>query len=263
MTGSEIEVSALFRTEEYPSPFSFSRNSYPSVKSQQTSGSGMHMLIMNIEIQNIIYINRTLDEDFMKMISRINETKEIQMTMSMKKAPELQEGSLGSQIVKVNDILISCGYRFIAPHYTNLSSIRSLRLYPIELGIGMLNINSKASLCMELKSRASNDATFVKNIKFNVQMDNVRCDFSSEMVIQLSQLLQMRQESGDVVMRMRVVQAIEEIVMKLRMTRACERYQQSIVHYGLLQNVGYWQLVQHSFPSSLKRREDSDASTNL
>ena len=199
----------------------------------------------------------------MKMISRINETKEIQMTMSMKKSPELQEGSLGSQIVKVNDILISCGYRFIAPHYTNLSSIRSLRLYPIELGIGMLNINSKASLCMELKSRASNDATFVKNIKFNVQMDNVRCDFSSEMVIQLSQLLQMRQESGDVVMRMRVVQAIEEIVMKLRMTRACERYQQSIVHYGLLQNVGYWQLVQHSFPSSPKRREDSDASTNL
>ena len=105
------------------------------------------------------------------------------------------------------------------------------------VNIGLINLNSKSSLSLEMKSRANNDTAVVKNEKFNIQMENVTLKFSCDMLIQCMQLLELRQETSDVVMRMGVVQAIEEIVMKLRMTSACERYQQSFLHYGLLQNV--------------------------
>lgn len=236
VTGSKINMNALFRTEERPPP-SLCSVSFTSPKSQQLSRSGMHLLIMGLDIDNIIYINRTLDEDFMKEISRMNNTQSSQRSVNIQKSPELHEGNLGSQVVKVNDVKVCCNYQLVTPHCLKEASLKPLRLSPLMLNIGLINLNSKSSLSIELKSRANNDTAVVKNDKFNIQMENVTLKFSCDMLIQCMQLLELRQETSDVVMRMGVVQAIEEIVMKLRMMNACERYQQSFLHYGLLQNV--------------------------
>ena len=236
VTGSKINMNALFRTEERP-PASPYNPSFTPPKSQQLSRSGMHLLIMGLEIDNIIYINRTLDEDFMREISRINNMQSSQRGVNVQKSPELHEGNLGSQVVKVSNVKVCCNYQLVAPHYLKETNLKPLRLSPLILNIGLINLNSKSSLSLEMKSRANNDTAVVKNEKFNIQMENVTLKFSCDMLIQCMQLLELRQETSDVVMRMGVVQAIEEIVMKLRMTSACERYQQSFLHYGLLQNV--------------------------
>lgn len=237
VTGSKINMNALFRTEERPPPASLYKASFTPPKSQQLSRSGMHLLIMGLEIENIIYINRTLDEDFMKEISRVNNTQSAQRGVNIQKSPELHEGNLGSQVVKVSNVKVCCNYQLVASHSLKDTSLKPLRLSPMILNIGLINLNSKSSLSIEMKSRANNDTAVVKNDKFNIQMEDVTLKFNCDMMIQCMQLLELHQDTSDVVMRMGVVQAIEEIVMKLRMTSACERYQQSFLHYGLLQNV--------------------------
>ena len=64
-----------------------------------------------------------------------------------------------------------------------------------------------------------------KSEKFNVVIENVKCVTSNEMV------LRVLQES------VRTVRDIEEIMMKMRMVRTCDRYQSSLLFYTLLGKV--------------------------
>ena len=152
------------------------------------------------------------NEDFMREISRINNMQSSQRGVNVQKSPELHEGNLGSQVVKVSNVKVCCNYQLVAPHYLKETNLKPLRLSPLILNIGLINLNSKSSLSLEMKSRANNDTAVVKNEKFNIQMENVTLKFSCDMLIQCMQLLELRQETSDVVMRMGVVQAIEEIV---------------------------------------------------
>ena len=140
---------------------------------------------------------------------------------------ESSSGSLGSQIVKVSDIAISFHYRFVSPIYSD-SMTTPLKLFPIEIGIGMLSLCSKSAVMDGIhvvSLPGGNDSLSCQNEKFNIIIDNVNCILNSEMLLYTCQSL------------MKNLQTIEEMVLKFRMVSTCYKYQLSIAFYTLLQKV--------------------------
>lgn len=201
--------------------------------------SDSHLLVLSLQLQSILFLSRSLDEDFVKYVADCYENMAaskssflpthslpVKRNTTLPQTETTPSGSLGSQVVKVSDISISLHYRFISPFFE--SSATPLKLLPIEIGIGLLSLSSKSSVMENMRvMRGSGmvDSLPGQNEKFNITIENVNCAVNSEMLLYALQAL------------MTQLQPVKEIALKLRMLAACNKYQYAIALYALLQKV--------------------------
>ena len=129
--------------------------------------------------------------------------------------------------LKISEISVGIRYRYTIPRIRESQS-QPLSLTPLEFRVGLLSMSSKSSVIdggLLLSWPGGTEAAPSKSEKFNVVIENVKCVTSNEMV------LRVLQES------VRTVRDIEEIMMKMRMVRTCDRYQSSLLFYTLLGKV--------------------------
>lgn len=199
-----------------------------------------HLLILSLKLQSVLYISRSLDEEFVtyvkNCVDNMNGSDPFFMTTSLPgkrySAQPLSEssssGSLGSQIVKVSDISISIHYRFVSPLFAESMSV-PLKLFPMEISIGLLSLSSKSSVIDGVRLLSwpgGSDTLPGKNEKFNIRVEGVNCVVSSELLEYALQAL------------MKNMCTVEKILIKLRMIAACSKYQLAVAFYTLLQKVG-------------------------
>lgn len=205
----------------------------------EEGSSDSHLLILSLHLQNFMFLSRSLDEDFVKYVAdcyenmtsskssfMITRALPAKRNTTLPPAEITPSGSLGSQVVKISDISISLHYRFISPIFEPAAS--PLKLFPIEIGIGLLSLSSKSSVMEDLhvmRGPGLSDSLPGQNEKFNITIENVNCAVNSEMLLYSFQAI------------MKNMQVVKEIILKLRMVSTCNKYQASIALYALLQKV--------------------------
>ena len=188
----------------------------------------------------MLLVNRTLDKDFMRYIANVCgltlpdalpsslSGKNVKSKLHSSVASEESlAGSFGSNVLKISEISVGIRYRYTIPRIRESQS-QPLSLTPLEFRVGLLSMSSKSSVIdggLLLSWPGGTEAAPSKSEKFNVVIENVKCVTSNEMV------LRVMQES------VRTVRDIEEIMMKMRMVRTCDRYQSSLLFYTLLGKV--------------------------
>ena len=219
-----------------------------SANSMEETSSDSHLLVLSLHMQSILFLSRSLDEDFVKYVAEcyenmasskssflITHSLPVKRNTTLPQTETTLSGSLGSQVVKISDISIFLHYRFISPIFEN--SATPLKLLPIEIGIGLLSLSSKSSVMENMRvMRCSGvfDSLPGQNEKFNITLENVNCAMNSEMLLYALQAL------------MAQLQPIKEISLKLRMLSTCNKYQNAIALYALLQKVRVHSLLHPS-----------------
>lgn len=260
LSGNALRFTVITPIEQTKSlqPESASTNPFipPSphpAHSEDKKPSITHLLVITMELQSVLLVNRTLDKDFMKYIadmygltlpdalpSSLSGRNVVKTKLRTSVASEENvAGSFGSNVIKISEISVGVRYRYIVPRVRESQS-QPLLLTPLEFRVGLLSMSSKSSVIdggLLLSWPGGTEAAPSKSEKFNVVIENVKCVSSNEMV------LRVLQES------VRTVRVIEEVLMKMRMVRTCYRYQTSLVFYTLLGKVGIEENMRSSYHS--------------
>ena len=251
-TGNNIQIDYITTNPAISATSSISRSirtnsmNQPSasLNEEKQENKDNHLLILSLHLHSLLYIQRSLDEDFVEYVhecydfcseNHSNPSFMLPNALPSKRSSMVPfsdispSDSLGSQIVKISNISISLHYRHVPASLSSFhSELPSLKLFPIEIAIGLLSLSSKSSVMENLKvikGVGISDSLQGQNEKFNVKIEDVNCIASSDMLLFVMHSL------------VKNLQLIETVYAKVKMISICSRYQSAIIFYSLLEKV--------------------------
>lgn len=216
LTGSSIHVSYLTPLDS-------------ETVSAETPSLIHHLLVFSIDINGAMFLNRSIDEDFMNFVVKNKQVNQSSL-FSFKQSASLytppgnnDSNSFNSSVVKMNGVSFSVRYRFA---HSPTSDETPMKLLPLDSRVGMIRVCSKSSVMNSTVPFVGvEEEKPTQLLKFNMNVDKVSCVSNDDIIMRIVRVL------------LRDSEMIEEVVLKLRMRSACEKYQLSMLFFMLLQRV--------------------------
>lgn len=183
-------------------------------------------LVVSLEVKSALFMSRSLDEAF-KAFLRAESASARQPVANLRSQGSVsseRQDSLASQVVKISGVRAEVACHYVASH----ASERPLLPAASFLTVRSISFSSKASVLDSVRGVGWAGACKApsKMYQVNVQMEKVDCVVHSEMVFAVLRSLPAQ------------LARFEEILLKLRMVQATQKYQTMVVFYSLLQRVG-------------------------
>lgn len=189
-----------------------------------------HLLVFGLDVNALMFLNRSIDEDFMNFVAKnkqVNQSSLFSFNQSASSHAPSEDGSsdsFNSSVVKMNGVSFSVRYRFV--HSPNTDET-PMKLLPLDSRVGMLRVCSKSSVVNSTVPFVGvEEEKPTQLLKFNMNVEKVNCVTNDEMMMHIVKVL------------LRDSEIVEEVVLKLKMRSACEKYQFSMLFFMLLQRVG-------------------------